>query len=312
MHHSLIAIPLLLALPTGLAQEFPVKAEAEQTVRRSFFLESTQELQTMSQTVNGEDQSGQMPDIERSTERSFELVLVDRYEAVEDGRPTSFVRGFELIEGSVLSVADFGGQSNENEFTLVSDLTDEEVLFQLEEGAWEASATEDSSVDDAYLNGLVAELQFLQLLPEGAVEKDEEWEVDLDILGQLTRPGGELGLHPEDDDSYEPGDPNPEPERSGSITATFTGMEEEDGASYAAIALVIDVETIQDLSEEMRAQFERMAEQSDGPAPEVDMANRSFATEGEGRALWDLERGRLHSLELTRAQPPFISLPDLT
>ena len=295
MLRPLLCIPVFTLLAAPIAENLVIKDTVGSSLRRSFDVEVSRNLDSVTQTVNGEERSG---DVEESSTNSFRVVVVDHVDEVDGDRAKLFTRSFETIEGHVARSSNIRGRSNESEFDLISDIIGQKVQFRMEDGEWVAEAPDESGVDAVYLPGFVASLDFAEMVPPDEVAVGDTWDVSLDLIQVLTRPGGELGLHPEQQDDFSPDDILPEPERSGTITATYKGPSDDDD-SLGIVELSVDVESTTDLTALMRAQIAGAPAPPGTSLPEIQFAKRTSALEGVGTALWDLRGHRLHSMDLT-------------
>jgi hypothetical protein len=137
------------------------------------------------------------------------------------------------------------------------------------------------------LAGLVADMDLLAFLPSAPVAPGDEWAVPFDAFRwAVLRPGGEPACRSEP--------PRGETEEqlaarlwaslAGEIGARYAGRRERDGARLGAIAF--------------RGRYQGACELG---LAEAGLRGRRMAqsTEVEGELLWDLDRGRAHSLAMT-------------
>ena len=119
-------------------------------------------------------------------------------------------------------------------------------------------------------------------LPAEAVEEGGSWEVDAKAFALVVRPGGDLHWTSGegDDPGLELGGQFAE-NLSGTVTATFTGEREVEGAKLGVVRIEADVET-------------HGQEGEDGQVVKL-------AFELEGEMLWLLAENRLASCSLTGA-----------
>ncbi len=297
------------AVLTFAGDRLTLREEADQSLQRTFLVESEMQLAEMSMSFNGEEQANPMMDeMEQAQARSFRLVVTDTIEKAVEGRATAFRREFEEISEtntSHMSMPMMDPMDEEVEES--SELTGKTVVFREGEEGFEASFPEDRGGDEELLEGLAARLDLALLLPEEEVEEGDTWYVDLEVFEILQDPGGDLHLEA-DEGAGGPGglgmmvvenEERAEPE--GELLAEYLGQREEDGRELAAIQLTVDLATFQDLTD-------LMAEMSEGELPddappeaimpEIESAEMERTYEGEGLVLWDLEAGRLHSLDL--------------
>jgi hypothetical protein len=146
------------------------------------------------------------------------------------------------------------------------------------------------------------------LLPEGEVEEGAEWELDPKELVDVIAPGGNLAFKAKEasDDAMGMGPSGMEnmadmfgDDVGGKCKATFAGMREVEGQSYAVVRLVIDIKAKTDMTETIR---ERMAEQQPPEgldAMEFKSVDMEYALDAEGELLWNVGGGHFHALELS-------------
>ena len=274
---------------------------AGQSVTRTFSFETELELLDSTMSVDGEEQENPFAgEMEHVTTRSLNLVVVDTVRAAEDGEATAFTRAFETIEGhSSMSMSMPMMDAMESESDESSELEGQTVVFTQGDDGFEASYPEDQGGDEDLLEGLDARLDLGQLLPEGEVEEGATWEVDPGLLELLRSPGGDLHLEGDEDVMAMGMTPDPEGfEYDGEIIAEYSGTREVGGRELAVISLKVDLGSTTDLTELVQNQ-ELPEDLPEGAVmPDIDSLIQGTWAEGEGEALWDVEAGRLHSLEL--------------
>lgn len=289
LHASVCAL-----LITPAVDGLRLGAKEGETIRRTISLTIDRELDSATQLMNGEDRSGAGGERSQSSTNSLEIVVLDEIQGADDGMPTKILRSYETIEAEVSQDSTFGERSNSSQFDMVSEVEGEQVLFTYEDEEWSSSIPEGSTIDEAYLEGLTASMDLALLLPDDEVAEGDEWEAPIDLMEALTRPGGELGLHSEEEDDYEIDEVQPETERDGTITVTHGGTSEDD-ENLIVLEIRFETTSTTDLTEAMRAQFESMGDSGQGMVPSVNSARRSTEAEGTGEALWNSRAGRLES-----------------
>ncbi len=296
-----------LGLATG-GDDLTLRCEAGDEITRSFHYSSESELEEMMMLVDGEEMP--MPgDMEQEAATELELVVRDEIEEVDDGRATRFTRTYERISGhDSMHMSDPMGEEHGQEIDQVSDLEGCAVLFGEEGGDLSPSFPEEENADEELLEGLTALLDLEGLLPEDSVEEGDSWEVDPDVIAALANPGGDLHLRAEGvgDEGFmmfgdAPGSDEEMVETDGEVVATYLGIREEDGRRLAAVEISVDYAVLVDLTDVFGGMDGDLPD--DVPEgmimPEIEHAEEETSREGEGLLLWDLERGTLHSLELS-------------
>lgn len=292
---------LLLALPLALAPSRRAEirfAPAEGlALHKTLTSRSEQSLDSMSVTVNGEEQE-QSGDQEQTTKVETRLVVVDRYVARDDERVTKLARRFEEFSGENATELSFGEEEHHFSSEGSCELVDHDVSFvwDADEGEYVASS-EDEGVDEDALEDLRFELDFRAVLPEGAVEVGDEWPVDVEGLRAMLRfdqglpvdwtrtvDGEEQEQGEEADDDAE----EPEEEVSGEVRASFTEVRAVDGRKLAVLHL--------EGNYEVASHQEHTSEQSEHT--QSTEADSTLTVELEGELLWDLEGGYCRSCHL--------------
>ena len=323
----LAAVPVTLAEPLAPPAARRVEGpafhpEAGAQLRKTFREVSEWELDSASNRINGEERDSGEVELEASFER--ELVVLDEYVTSEGGRPTELVRRYESLAIANRVDASEDGREDNASGTLGSELESAAVKFTWDDDGEEYTAEFHGDDADDYdadlLEGLWEDCDLRSLLPAGEVEVGDEWELDAAGLAPVLRPGGDLRF------SLDPDDVEGDPEGiilscfwsaawaadsvEGSASARYAGAVEEDGRELAEIALEVDLTA----GGEPLDTFLRLANEIEsGFVEDASEFSMEYAIEGEGRLLWDLEAGRLHSLELegeSTAELLFVLEPD--
>lgn len=259
--------------------------------------------------VDGQDVAAMLGSFELSVEVQNTIAVTDTYVAPGDGRPAKLKRAFDSLEGltNVALTTDFGGE--DQEMPSSSDLEGTSVIFTWDEEAEDYKASfEDEDGDADLLAGLVEDMDLRALLPPGEVSPDDTWEVDLERLGVIALPGGNVKLLPEDVDQESFGD-----------TDVFDGLMDEDYGAYLTdllegtcectykgeteeglgeILVSIEIGSAADLSDMLTQVLETVGDSvGEAPPMTIELADLNLDLEGEGVLLWDLEQGRLASFE---------------
>lgn len=283
------------------------KFEAQSSFTKSFREVGEFQLDTLTQTINGQEVSLGDPTMEGTLERSFKIV--DEYQKVEKGALEARQRSFEEIEGKSLITVVMMDMEESHSAALSSPLEGEEVLctWDDEEEAWGFSFAEGSDGRLAWLEGLSADAEFQMIPPEDKVEQGESWTIDLAEQRSFFAPGGLLNWEAEidTDSSFQLMEPqhviaislialsDTSQEIGGELEVTWVATREIDGESIAELTLELEAELNADLTEELA----RMS--SAASLPEKDSVFSCFwNVEGEGKMLWNIDRGHFQSLAM--------------
>lgn len=290
----------VLALAAGPERLAP-RPEAERVTTTRFRSSSSAALTERRLAIGGEEHPMDLGDREQRMGRDVELVFVDAELAVADGRVTKLRRTFEEVSGTRWSLLTGGDEDLDEELALGSALEGAGVDFTWDGEAEEYAAAwaEGSDGDEDLLAGLTAVLDLAALLPDEEVEEGDTWELAPEVLEELLRPLGELGLRADDDPPFAAADEDaPRPEYEGEVAATWRTTREEDGARLASIELELEVEHVSDTTEAVRRVYEERGPRPGMRMPEVRSAESRVRTEGGGTLVWDLTAGAARSLEL--------------
>lgn len=226
-----------------------------------------------------------------TSEMLWTLVVSDELQAVEDGRVTRLARTYEAAEIEMESSFSFGDDSRDDSRSVSCDLDGATVLFEWDEDEQAYAASSDEA-DDEVVDRLVFDFDFTALLPTDSVAEGDEWEIDLEDFRAAIDPWRGLPWDtegPDAGDDDEPAGGLPEGvTEEGHVTATFTGLRDEDGVSLAVVTLEgeVEIETDRDVFSE-----------SERGSRSMHITGLETRTLG-GRAIWNLEGGYLQSLEL--------------
>jgi hypothetical protein len=282
-----LCVPLVLCLFSGLVapvEELRYAPEDGTTLTRTFEAHAELGPGEAKGWINGQE-------LEGAEQGSFEflerIVVRDRIEGVEEGRPTALVRTFvELLQESTYTLDD-----EETEETSTSDLEGRSVRFvwdDEEEGYVAEVADEEGELDADLLEGLREDLDLRGILPDDEVEEGDEWEVEPEVYIAFMWPSGLLDFHAEGeeiDDSIRELNQGTIDGIAGKCTARFAGVRDEDGVRVAVLAVEFDVETHAEITVD-----------DEGASLETQL---SVERELEGEILWDLEHGHVHSAALS-------------
>jgi hypothetical protein len=305
-----ISALILLALGAGErgeAERIVLRSEPDTELARAYLEQTSWTLETVEVLMNGSPVLDDVPEVTVESERR--VLVSDEVLAGEQGRTLELRRSYEEIA----SHSRLRLETDETEIELHvrcgGALEGDSVEFEwdAEEEEYARSFGERASADSELLDGLEAELDLTELLPAQAVEIDDEWEIDAEMLSRLLVPGGELGWRPRE---YTPGGMGSIPTPclfaaamgnlgdatgalDGEASAKLAEIGEEDGARVARIVVGLDLESEIDRSERL-CSYLVAAELSDEG---VELAFE-IEIEGEAELLWDLDAGRALSLDL--------------
>ncbi len=264
-------------------QEIVYSPEEGTVLRRTFEARAELAIASHDLLVDGEvdreDES--LPDAGmKFVER---IVVRDEIGPVEDGRPTRLERTFEEL--SQENVEHDGDQ--EVESSHVSDLEGTTVRFvwDAEEEDYAVEAADDEEIESALLELLEEDMDLRLILPEGEVEKGDEWEVPVEAYLYWMWPGGHLAFHAEGEeqdatDFYEQVVENLE----GTGRARFLEVRTDDERELAVLRVEFEITTY----------FEREPQEDGPPITQKSVIERQI----EGEVLWDLAGGHPVSAEL--------------
>lgn len=320
---ALVATGLVAATLAGSGAETIARKATESEERtRTFEVSSTLEMIDMVMLVDGEEMEGRGLR-GGATTRTSTLVVSDAFETADGTRATKLVRTYESMtreterEGGEERGGPGGGRRGDGgrePVELVSDLAGEDVVFvwDAEASEYVAELPEDSGLDEEVLEGLVADLELAEFLPTEAVDLEDEWEVPLDVLPLLVRPGGDVKLRPDVEPSEGEGGgrrggfgrgarPDAdslgvEPEFDGSIVATLVEVAGEGDDRVATIALVIEVTSTLDMTDAIE---DVTRETPNGEFTRITLESvRTDEYDGTGELVWHLGKGCLVSLSI--------------
>ena len=277
-------------LPLGGAEGLSFHPEEQSVLEKEFTIDALVELDEISITVNGDDMSDNIPVDSVGVEATVRALISDEYRKVGDGRPLELVRVFEELSVEYDSGDDQGSES-------MDDLEGVSVLFQWDEERedYDVSFTEDSEgADEDILKGLLEDMDFRALLPDGDVDEGGSWEVDTSGIVSVLFPGMRL-----DDLSRlagEEADEVPEEilDQLGSIpgglemSCEYAGLREEDGVTVAVVELTLEGESSLDFATVIAEAVELGEAEAD-----IENATVEFSLEGAGQLLWNLEEGHM-------------------
>lgn len=279
-------LPLaLLLLPLHPAEEVVLRyAPADGTVLvRTFDAQARYELTAIEGSVNGEAMEvDEVPDV--SMDFREHVAVTDQLETVEDGRPTVLVRTYDGLSQTSAYTTDQG----DSESTSTSDLEGRTLRYELDGDEWSITADDDGDDPDGdQVEWLHEDMDLRAVLPPGAVEVGDEWDIGPELYLAFMWPGGLVGWHDaeaevSDDDEDMNAQTIENLEGSGSVT--LEELREEDGVRVAVLHVTLDVET----------SCESEVELEGGTLTVEVEIERTL----EGTILWDLENGHALAAEL--------------
>jgi len=283
---------LFLALLAG--DEFPHNTAPGTAVRRSFVVKREMAHESTTMAIGGEELPPR-EGYERTQTATITVVVNDRVEESDEDGVQEFRRTFDEIIGEFVAETKTEGREDSGpvELEMISDLTEEELVFTRGEDGFEVRAVNED-LDEELLADLSGELTFAWFLPEDGTEEGATWSVDLAHISVLTRPGGDMALHLEDDEYRRP--EQPDYDRDGDFELTYAGTRDLDDQEFAVIEFSIDLSSARDMTEIVLAGLEDR-ELPEG-APQLTSLVITNELEGSGEMLWDLAAGRMATLDL--------------
>ncbi len=282
----LLAAPLALSTVSSTAtlEELHFVPAKGLVLERTFEMVIQQEIETTSEQDLATSSS--------SSERT--LVVTDEIQAVVGDRITKLSRTFDEISCEGESSVEAFGHSQDVSGSGSCEVEGSTVVFEWDKDDEEYVATSDE-VDGDVLAELVFDYEFTALLPDDEVVEGDEWNVDIEAFRLLSDPWKGLPWGPDssDGESFEErSDDQEEPEiddqEEGEIVASFAGTREVDGVILAIIVLEGELE--------LERTVDATSEREQGST--TWHSESSVTSTLEGEALWDLEAGRLHSMEV--------------
>jgi len=306
---SAAAVPVLLAFAWPASELVFAPAEG-QGVTRKWTNQLHLSLDDMQMTMNGQPLPMEI-EMEMDIDGSTEVEVTDQYVAMASGRPKQLRRTFDAVSSTgsfamEMEMMPGGGQTRD--ITASSELEGKTVTFSWDEDD-EGFGVEwyESEGDDKLLEGLTEDMDLRILLPDSAVEEGDTWEIDVQQLASIVAPGGNLSLVPEMDEDMG-GMPGMEGMGSGmadmvgenlegTATAEYKGTQEVDGVTVAVIALTLDIESTNDMTEKVTEQMGQMPDEVGEVS--VEYMDVELDIEAEGTLFWNIEAKHAHSMDLS-------------
>ena len=277
--------------PLGTVAGLSFHPEDDTTLGKEFTVAIAVELDEVSVTLNGDDMSDNVDLDGVEMEASVRALISDEYRKVGDGRPLELVRLFEEISMEYDSGDEQGSENAE-------DLEGISVVFEWneEEEDYDVSFSEDSEGgDEEILQGLLEDMDFRALLPDGDVDEGDSWEVESDGVVSVLFPGMQLkdltSLAEDEADEIpteilEQFEAIPE---GLSMNCSFAGLRETDGVTVGVVEVLLEGDSTIDLSPVLGDALELPAEVE----PNIEEASVEMSLEGAGELLWNLEEGHM-------------------
>ncbi|QDU69359.1 hypothetical protein [Engelhardtia mirabilis] len=310
MNYTKPALLAALGAPFLLGLALPSEMIKFQTpeglvLKKTFSNTSEMTLDEMDMLMNGEPLPFPMDmDITVSTDQT--VVVTDTLGTVRGGHPIKVERTFDsLTSDSVSSMSSSMMGDEEMEANGTSELEGLSVVFTWDddEGEFTVAFAEDSEGDEDLLEGLKEDMDLRVLLPAGDVSEGESWSIDPSLMISVLAPGGNLQIVPEDTEMGGMGMPggsmNLEQmlgELDGEVTGKLVGLRDVDDSKIAVIAITLEIESTNDLTEFMREMMESVELPPEAGSMEIESFDVEMSIAGEGELLWDITHG--HFLEL--------------
>ena len=304
------AVPVLVAVSMPAAEIHFAPAEG-QSVARKFTTHAQLSLGDLQMSMNGQPMPMEIK-MEMDIDSTSEVEVTDQYVAMGAGQPQELRRTFDAIgqTGSFameMEMMPNGGQ--EMDITSSSELEGKSVTFEWNEESKEYEvAWHESEGDDELLEKLTEDMDLRVLLPAGSVAEGDTWEIDVTKLNTVLAPGGDMKLVPELDEEAQqfPGMQGGMGEGfgemlgdsiEGTASGEFKGMQDLEGVNVAAIAIKLDIESSNDMTEQIKEQMSEMPEEMG--EVDLDYADVELDIEAEGTLYWNVDAGHAHMLELS-------------
>lgn len=289
----LLAPTIAFLTPTVSAPEtISLAVEAGTKVTKTYTSSLELELESFNVVVDGEEMDdGDMPEF--SVVDESQIVFVDEYVAVEDGAAIEIVRTFEtLADSSNQTSTGPDGEPFEEESEGESELEGKSVRFKWDGDTEEydiSFAEDDEDADASLLDGLMADADFLMLLPGEDIEVGDSWEIEALAVDGMMNPSGDLKIISEDDEEGDDFDQQFRDNIEGELEGTLVSI--EDGVAKIAI------------KGEITSNVTKDGAPDDAPdGMDIEMSQLFEMTyEAEGELLWDMERGIAKSLTIAGA-----------
>lgn len=238
----------------------------------------------------------------------MKVVADDTVGEVAGGRPTKLRRRWGPCGGEgTLTLNPVAGRPKfEDRAVLSSPLRDRRVDFTWveAEGDWARLWVRDDA-EEFWLADMRGDMDGLGLLPAEAVAPGAEWDVPLEALAALLAPGGNHLITPRTTNIFGRtievgiGGDYAEvigPDLTGFARARFEGVREEGGERVAAIAL--EVQGLRSIADRTNLWRLSAPPEEKNEVAHLVSALVEYGLDAKGEALWNLDRGHLHSVKL--------------
>lgn len=254
-----------------------------------------------------------MPDIESTSVTSQVVKVTDTYHSVRGGRPLKLSRTFDTISLEVENPVsmEMMGDSQEIEMTGsgTSPLqgTTVDFVWDTDADGYKMSFAEGEEQDEELVEGLVEDMDFRALLPDGEISDGDTWSIPASSFTDVLFVGGNLSIEIESTGDEPPmgmPDPskNPDPREiladvlEGEATGKFIGTREINGARVAVIEIDVSIQSMKDMSDFFTEMMEDLL--PEGVDMSIDRVDMEFVLEAQGKLFWNLAGGHMHSFEL--------------
>lgn len=229
------------------------------------------------------------------------IAVTDEYVASREGKVLSLLRSFDelTLEAGVESEAEIVDEFAELEDTTVSFQWDDEEDDYVK-------TFHESDGDEALLENLDPDMDFMVLLPDGEVSEGDTWEASGERLGAVFFPGGVPANPSADDEEAEEMAELFQEEMEAqmaeafsefALNCTYEGSRDEDGVTVGVITFKFEGDTSLDLSDMIQEVIDMQAGDA---GVEADIsATIGFEFEGEGTLLWNLRAGHAHGFDMS-------------
>jgi len=313
----LLAASGLTLLPSDSLRYDPAEGSS---VTRSATLSWELALEDLSVIAMGQELDASMignPEI--FLEFRTAVLVTDEFIEVDGGRLIKLARTFDELEAEmVMEVSSDMGDEEVPEMEYESALVGRTVLFTWDAESEEYSASwgDGEDGDSDLLEGLVADMDFKDLLPDGEVTRGDSWDFKAEALSGFGMPGGNTALLPKDmdvgvdiemfeelmgdfeDQLYSAFDDLLE----GTLRASHAGPAEDRGEGVLAISLELETDGSFDFSEMIDELMQSLLESEGIDPSEVDIAITEAAIELEfeagGELYWDTAANRSSAANL--------------
>ena len=285
-------VPTLLSMAVAAAFVVPgdsltLHVEAKSKLTKTFETRIELASTSLSITIDGNvaTHGAEAPKIEILDNEKIEVR--DEVLSVADGRATVLQRTFVALTGDSLHTTSMpegsAAEDQEDKIEKASPLDGKVVVFTWKGDACTAAWAEGEEGEDELLEKLEVDMDLAGLLPSKPVSDGDTWDLEATLFNKISSPGGRLRLDDESEGrSEENAAINEEIEKhiEGDGKATYKGAREVDGVRVGVIEITAELES-------------HGTVESEGGTNTVE-----YKVRYSGEALWDLEAGHLHSLEL--------------